>query len=198
MIVKRIFDVCVAAGGLLVFAPLFILIAVWIKFDSPGPVFFRQQRIGQYGRPFSIHKFRTMFARTRGGNSELTIGNDPRITRSGQFLRRYKLDELPQLVDVFFGRMSLVGPRPEVPKYVAVYPNEIRAIVLSVKPGITDLASIYFSRESEILAEALDPEREYVEKILPTKLDYYVRYVQTRSFGFDLMIILKTFKALLS
>lgn len=196
MIIKRMFDLFCASIGLLLLAPFFLLVAAWIKLDSPGPVFFRQERVGQSGRSFSIHKFRTMVVRSDIRGSQLTVGNDARITRAGQILRRYKLDELPQLLDVVAGNMSLVGPRPEVPKYVAAYPSDIRAIVLSVRPGITDIASICFRRESEILAMASDPEREYVEKILPTKLDYYVRYIRTRSLWLDLMIILKTFRAL--
>jgi len=193
---KRLFDLVLAGVGLIVLAPVFAAIALWVKLDSPGPVFFRQVRIGQHGKPFRIHKFRTMLP-SSGTPLQLTVGEDSRITRSGRFLRRLKLDELAQLVDVVQGSMSLVGPRPEVPKYVALYPDDVRAIVLSVKPGITDSASIRYRNESEILARAADPEREYVEAILPVKLQYYVQYVNTRTLAADLRIILKTLGAII-
>jgi lipopolysaccharide/colanic/teichoic acid biosynthesis glycosyltransferase len=192
---KRLFDIAAAFVGLLLLAPLFGLAALWIKADSPGPVFFRQQRVGRHGKPFSIYKFRTMTA-ARATTIELTVGNDSRITRAGDFLRHYKLDELPQLINVLQGTMSLVGPRPEVPRYVACYPPEVRAIVLSVAPGITDWASILYREESAILGRAADPERAYRETILPAKLDYYVRYVRERSFWTDLRIIFSTLAAI--
>ncbi len=193
---KRLFDLVLAGVGLIVLAPVFAAIALWIKLDSPGPVFFRQVRIGQHGKPFRIHKFRTMVP-SFGTPLQLTVGEDSRITRSGRFLRRLKLDELAQLVDVVQGTMSLVGPRPEVPKYVALYPDDVRAVVLSVKPGITDSASIRYRNESEILAHATDPEREYIETILPAKLQHYVQYVNTRTLAGDLGIILQTLGAIL-
>lgn len=193
---KRLFDLVLAGVGLVVLAPVFAAIALWIKLDSPGPVFFRQVRIGQHGKPFRIHKFRTMVP-SSGTPLQLTVGEDSRITRSGRFLRRLKLDELAQLVDVVQGSMSLVGPRPEVPKYVALYPDDVRAIVLSVKPGITDSASIRYRNESEILARAADPEREYTQTILPAKLQHYVQYVNTRTLAGDLGIILQTLGAIL-
>jgi lipopolysaccharide/colanic/teichoic acid biosynthesis glycosyltransferase len=192
---KRLFDIACALAGLILLAPLFALAALWIKLDSAGPVFFRQQRVGRHGKLFGIYKFRTM----RPGpaaSAQLTVGRDRRITRAGQFLRHYKLDELPQLINVLQGAMSLVGPRPEVPRYVACYPPELRAIVLSVAPGITDWASILYREESAILGRAADPERTYVETILPAKLDYYVRYVRERSFWIDLRIIFSTLAAL--
>lgn len=194
---KRLFDLVLAGLGLIALAPVFAAIALWIKLDSPGPVFFRQVRVGQHGKPFRIHKFRTMVSTPGTAQLQITVGNDTRITRSGRILRRFKLDELAQLVDVVLGSMSLVGPRPEVPKYVALYPDEVRDVILSVKPGITDPASIRFRNESEILAHAADPEREYVETILPMKLRHYVQYVNTRTLASDLRIILETLGAVI-
>jgi lipopolysaccharide/colanic/teichoic acid biosynthesis glycosyltransferase len=192
---KRAFDLVAASIGLLLLAPLFIVLALWIRLDSPGPVFYRQQRVGRGGMLFRIFKFRTMVARPSDGR-QLTVGRDPRVTRAGHFLRKSKLDELPQLLNVIQGSMSLVGPRPEVPRYVACYPPEVRALVLSVAPGITDWASILYKEESEILGRAADPEQAYVEKILPAKLEYYVRYVRERSLWVDLRIIVHTLVAI--
>ncbi len=192
---KRLFDIAAALAGLIVLAPLLALAALWIKLDSPGPVFFRQQRVGRHGKLFYIYKFRTMAA-APDTSAQLTVGADRRITGAGAFLRKHKLDELPQLINVLQGAMSLVGPRPEVPRYVACYPPAVRAIVLSVAPGITDWASILYREESAILGRAADPERAYVETILPTKLDYYVRYVRERSFWTDLRIIASTLSVL--
>jgi lipopolysaccharide/colanic/teichoic acid biosynthesis glycosyltransferase len=192
---KRLFDFAAALAGVILLAPMFALVALWIKHDSPGPVFFRQQRVGRHGKLFSIYKFRTMTA-APAGQLQLTVGRDSRITRAGQFLRDYKLDELPQLINVLQGTMSLVGPRPEVPRYVASYPPDVRAIVLSVAPGITDWAAILYRDESAILGRAADPERAYLETILPAKLDYYMRYVRERSFWTDLRIIFSTLAAI--
>ena len=191
---KRAFDLAAALCGLLLLAPLLAAIALWIRIDSPGPVLFRQLRIGRHGVPFSIFKFRTMTVQSAG--AQLTVGQDPRITRAGRFLRHYKLDELPQLINVLQGSMSLVGPRPEVPRYVACYPPDVRRIVLSVAPGITDWASIHYKDESAILGHAADPEQAYIDTILPAKLEYYVRYVQQRTFWTDLRIILRTLTAI--
>ncbi len=196
MLAKRLFDVAVAALGLLVLAPVFVLLALWIKFDSTGPVFYRQLRVGRNGKGFRIFKFRTMAVASEG-QRQLTVGADPRITQCGSHLRQWKLDELPQLINVLAGDMSLVGPRPEVPRYVALYPDTVRAIVLSVAPGVTDWASIEFRSESAILGSAVDPERAYVDQILPVKLDYYVRYVHQRSFWMDLRILFATLGAIL-
>jgi lipopolysaccharide/colanic/teichoic acid biosynthesis glycosyltransferase len=193
--IKRAFDLAAAGAGLLLLAPLLLLIALWIKLDSRGPVFFRQQRVGRHGVLFSIFKFRTM-RRQSDDARQLTVGQDCRITRAGRLLRRYKLDELPQLINVVHGAMSLVGPRPEVPRYVACYPPQVRAVVLSVAPGITDWASILYKEESAILGRAIDPELAYLETILPAKLEYYVRYVRERNFWLDLRIILRTLAAL--
>jgi len=193
--IKRAFDLCAATLGVLLLSPLLAAIALWIRFDSPGPVLFRQARVGRHGVLFNILKFRTMAAQV-DPQRLLTVGRDPRITRAGQCLRRYKLDELPQLLNVIHGTMSLVGPRPEVPRYVACYPPRERELVLSVKPGVTDWASILFKDENAILGRALDPEQTYIDTILPTKLEYYLRYVRERSFWVDLRIILRTLRAI--
>jgi lipopolysaccharide/colanic/teichoic acid biosynthesis glycosyltransferase len=194
--VKRVFDVVVAGFGLLLLSPLFVLLALAIRLDSPGPVFFRQERVGRHGRPFRIHKFRTM--RPADGGPQITVGADPRVTRVGAWLRRTKLDELPQLIDVLAGAMRLVGPRPEVPRYVALYPPETRAKVLSVRPGITDLASIEYRDEGEQLARAADPEHEYVHVVMPRKLRLAEAYVEHASIALDLRLILRTLGAIWS
>ena len=194
---KRIFDWLGSTCGLLVLAPVFVALAVWIKLDSPGPVFFRQERVGRGGKLFRIHKFRTMVTDAERRGLQITVGADARVTRVGQWLRKSKLDELPQLLDVFLGHMSLVGPRPEVPRYVACYPAEVRDVVLSVRPGITDQAAIEFKDENLILGRAEDPDRAYVKEILPIKLKYYVKYVNANSLLGDFKLIIKTFVALL-
>ena len=186
---KRLFDIAASAIGLLVLAPLLLLTAVWIKLDSPGPALFRQTRVGRFGMPFTIHKFRTM--RVEPGLA-ITVGADPRITRAGHLLRQTKLDELPQLWDVLRGAMSLVGPRPELPRYVELYPADLRERVLSVRPGITDPASLAFSHEAELLAAAADPEREYREVILPAKLRLSADYAASASLATDSRLILET------
>lgn len=196
MITKRIFDLIASSLGLLLLAPLLVLLAVWIKLDSSGPIFFRQERVGMGGRIFRIHKFRTMVTDAEKKGLQITVGADARVTKVGNWLRKYKLDELPQLLDVWLGQMSLVGPRPEVPQYVACYPDDLRPIVLSVRPGITDKASIEFKDENLILGQASDPNQAYVEKVLPIKLRYYVEYVQTRSLMGDVALILITIKAI--
>jgi lipopolysaccharide/colanic/teichoic acid biosynthesis glycosyltransferase len=162
--------------------------------ESPGPIFFRQERVGLHGRTFWIRKFRTM--RVNSGGRQLTVGADPRITRAGALLRRCKLDELPQLIDVLLGKMSLVGPRPEVPCYIACYPEAIRSKVLSVRPGITDWASVHFKQESALLEGAADPERAYIEEVLPIKQKYYLDYVDNRTFWGDVKILLSTVAAI--
>jgi lipopolysaccharide/colanic/teichoic acid biosynthesis glycosyltransferase len=193
---KRIFDWVASGLGLLVLSPVLLALALWIKLDSPGPVFFRQERVGQGGRVFRIHKFRTMVTNAERLGLQITVGADARVTRVGQWLRKYKLDELPQLLDVWLGHMSLVGPRPEVPRYVACYPADVREVVLSVRPGITDRASIEFKDENEILGRAADPHLAYVNEVLPVKLGYYIDYVAQRSFWSDIGIILMTIRAL--
>jgi lipopolysaccharide/colanic/teichoic acid biosynthesis glycosyltransferase len=186
---KRFFDIFLATMGLIAFAPLMVLIAAAIKIETPGPIFFRQERVGRHGVIFRIFKFRTMVHVQTNQSPQLTVGGDTRITQVGIKLRGKKLDELPQLLDVLRGTMSLVGPRPEVPRYVAHYPEPIRTQVLSVRPGITDLASLRYRHENDLLAQAPDPEREYLEVILPTKLQYAVHYVQTQSLLGDLRIL---------
>lgn len=193
---KRLFDVVTASLGLLAFAPVLLVLAIWIKLDSPGPVFFRQERVGRFGKTFRIHKFRTMTHQPQNKGLQITVGGDARITRVGHFIRRNKLDEVAQLIDVFKGDMSLVGPRPEVPKYVAHYPPEMRDRVLSVRPGITDPASLKFRNENDILARASDPEREYVDVILPEKLRLAAEYVEKASFWTDLRLIAQTARIL--
>jgi lipopolysaccharide/colanic/teichoic acid biosynthesis glycosyltransferase len=199
---KRLVDLLLSGLGLLLLSPLFGLLALLIKLDSPGPVFFRQVRVGRHGAEFRIHKFRTMVdpALRRGGRAglELTVGDDPRITRIGRWLRPRRLDELPQLIDVFQGHMSLVGPRPEVPKYVAQYPRALRELVLSVRPGITDPASAAYLDESSLLARAADPEREYVEVVLPAKLALSAAYVGQASVKQDLWLLCRTVWRLVS
>lgn len=193
---KRLFDVLGAAVGLVLLSPLLIGIALWIKLDSRGPVFFRQHRVGRYGEPFQIHKFRSMREDAPLVGPQITVGADPRITRAGRFLRRTKLDELPQLLDVLAGTMSLVGPRPEVPRYVAMYPPAVRDKVLSVRPGITDPASIEYRDESTLLARAADPERVYIEQVMPAKLRYAAEYVDRMSLLNDVRLIGATLRSL--
>jgi lipopolysaccharide/colanic/teichoic acid biosynthesis glycosyltransferase len=191
---KRLFDIVVSALALLLLALPLALVALWIKLDSPGPVFFRQQRVGRHGVPFSIHKFRTM--RSNAGGLALTVGDDVRITRAGRWLRRTRLDELPQLLDVLAGHMSLVGPRPEVPRYVAHYPPDLRERALAVRPGITDPASLDHLDEAALLAAAADPEREYIERILPAKVAQAAAYAERATLRSDLTVLARTAWAL--
>ena len=191
-VTKRLFDLLLAGLGLLLLSPLFIAIAAWIRLDTPGPAFFRQERVGRYGKIFRIHKFRTMAHDPGGSGPQITMPADSRVTRVGACLRRSKLDELPQLIDVLRGDMSLVGPRPEVPRYVALYSDELKDRVLSVRPGITDPVSLEFSNESEQLARAADPEREYREVLLPTKLRAAAAYVERATFWTDLRVLGRT------
>ncbi|MDI1257721.1 sugar transferase [Aquabacterium sp.] len=193
---KRLFDWVLASLGLLVLSPALLLVALAIKLDSPGPVFFRQERVGRFGQPFRIHKFRTMRHAPQSVGPQITVGTDRRITRIGHALRGSKFDELPQLIDVWLGRMSLVGPRPEVPRYVAHYPATVRDKVLSVRPGITDLASIEYRDESRVLARSPDPEQAYIHEILPHKLALAVRYVDQASVWTDIRLIARTLAAI--
>ena len=192
---KRVFDIVIAAIALLLLAPLLLAIALLVKLDSPGPVFFRQERVGRFGRLFRMHKFRTMHA--DGDGLPLTVGEDPRITRRGAWLRRTRIDELPQLIDVLRGTMSLVGPRPEVPRYVAHYPPGLRERALAVRPGLTDPASLEFIDEAELLARAADPEREYIEVILPAKVQRAAEYAERATLASDLVVIVRTLRVLL-
>jgi lipopolysaccharide/colanic/teichoic acid biosynthesis glycosyltransferase len=194
---KRLFDICFTLCALVASAPVLVGVSLWIKFDSRGPVLFRQQRVGLRGKLFEIYKFRTMRADRVDTGSQITIGADPRITRAGAFLRKYKLDELPQFFNVLIGDMSVVGPRPEVPRYVALYPPSARELILSVRPGITDLASVAYRDESGLLGSAADPEALYVREILPAKLEYCLQYVRTRSVWLDLVIVGRTVAAIL-
>ena len=193
---KRTFDLVVALPALLLLAPLLLALAAWIRLDSPGPVFFRQERVGRFGRRFRIHKFRTMVVDAPQRGPALTVGADPRITRAGAWLRRTRLDELPQLLDVLAGDMSLVGPRPEVPRYVEHYPARLRELALAVRPGITDPSSLAFLNESELLAAAADPEREYIERILPRKLQAAAEYAAQASLWTDVLVIARTVRLL--
>ena len=197
MIVKRLLDLFLSVSGLIILSPLFLLISLWIKIDSKGPVFYRQVRVGKNMEPFKIFKFRTMVHDPHDKGLQLTTSDDKRITRSGRFLRKTKLDELPQLINVLIGEMSLVGPRPEVPKYVGYYPEEVRKIILSVPPGITDRASLEFKNENELLNSSNDPEKTYINEILPIKLRYYQEYVKNRSVVLDFKIIFDTLKELI-
>lgn len=197
MIAKRLFDLLASGVGLLALAPVLLGIALAIKLESHGPVFFRQERVGRFGKTFRIHKFRTMVTDAERRGLQITVGTDARVTKVGAVLRKHKLDELAQLIDVFIGDMSLVGPRPEVPRYVGCYPAEARKIVLSVKPGITDRASIEYKDENEILGRSKDPHKAYVDEVLPIKIGYYIDYVETRSFWGDIRIIYATLLAIL-
>ena len=194
---KRIFDVTASGLGLLLLSPLFLIVAIWIRLDSPGPVFYRQTRVGRYNKDFRLLKFRSM----RIGSDKkglITVGGrDPRVTRSGYWIRKYKLDELPQLINVFKGDMSLVGPRPEVRKYVDLYTPE-QLHVLDVRPGITDMASIRYRNENELLDQAADPEQFYRDTVMQDKLRINLEYVSDHSFFKDIKIILMTFKAVVS
>ena len=192
---KRLFDLLVAGLALLLLAPLLVGLALWIKLDSPGPAFFRQERVGRHGVPFRIHKFRTMH--DDGAGLPITVGDDPRITRAGRWLRRTRLDELPQLLDVLAGTMSLVGPRPEVPRYVALYPPALRERALAVRPGITDPASLEFIDEAAQLARAADPEREYIEVVLPAKVQRAADYAEQASLATDMAVLWRTLRVLL-
>ncbi|WP_020579244.1 sugar transferase [Actinopolymorpha alba] len=192
---RRVFEVLTVVVLLALSLPVLLAVAILIKVCDGGPVLFRQERIGRYGRRFDIHKFRTMRGSDRIG---VTSSTDTRITRLGRTLRATKLDELPQLYDVLRGRMSLVGPRPELARYVECWPSEARERILSVRPGITDPASIVYRHEADELAWAPDPEGHYVTVVLPRKVDMYLRYVETRSFLGDLAILARTIPALLS
>lgn len=189
---KRIFDIVMSGLGLICLSPLFLVLAIWIKCDSVGPVFYRQVRVGRGNKEFRLFKFRSM----RPDSDKLGLitvgGHDPRVTRSGYYIRKYKLDEFPQLINVFVGDMSLVGPRPEVRKYVDLYtPEQLR--VLNVRPGITSLASIRYRNENEILAKADDPDKAYVEQIMPDKIAIDLEYVENASLTNDIKLIFKTF-----
>ena len=188
---KRILDIIASASGIVLLSPLLILAAIAVRFTSPGPVLFKQRRIGKDFRPFEIYKFRTMVRDAPSKGAQITMGEDPRITRVGRVLRKTKIDEFPQLFNVLKGDMSLVGPRPEVPLYVEMFRADY-AEVLRVRPGVTDLASLKYRDEAAVLGRAADPEKEYVERLLPEKIRLAKEYVNRSSLGFDILIILKT------
>ncbi|MGD9784589.1 MAG: sugar transferase [Hyphomicrobiaceae bacterium] len=189
---KRTIDLLATIPSLVVLGPVMLVIGILVRLDSNGPGLFRQVRVGRNGVPFKILKFRTMVVGAEASGPKVTGGNDSRITRLGRFLRRTKLDELPQILNVVAGDMSLVGPRPEVPEYVDMYPDDVRREVLSVRPGMTDIASIEFRDEASLLAGAVDHRLVYVEQILPRKLELQRQYVRTRSLTGDIMLILRT------
>ena len=193
---KRLFDIVASGFGLIVLSPLFLVLAIWIKCDSKGPVFYRQVRVGYKNKDFSIFKFRSMRVGADKGSLVTIGGHDPRVTRSGYFIRKFKFDELPQLINVFLGDMSLVGPRPEVRHYVDFWtPKQMH--VLDVRPGITDPASIKFRNENELMEKAEDPEKYYIEVIMQEKLELYLEYVSNHTFWGDIMLIFKTFAVII-
>ena len=189
---KRLFDIVASGLGLVVLSPLFIILAIWIKLDSKGPVFYRQVRVGRFNKDFRIFKFRSMRVGADKGSLVTIGGRDPRVTKSGYLIRKFKLDELPQLINVVIGDMSLVGPRPEVRHYVDYWTPEQKH-VLDVRPGITDPASIKFRNENELMEKADDPEKYYIEVIMQEKIKLYLEYVEKHSFWYDLGLIFKTF-----
>lgn len=196
MLIKRLFDFTSSAVVVLIVAPFFLIIALWIKWHDKGPVFFVQERVGQHGKPFRLIKFRSMVHDPTGERRLVTSDSDSHITPPGHFLRKYKLDELPQLFNIVMGDMSVVGPRPEVQKFIDHYSEADRQTVLSVKPGLTDYAAIRYRNESEVLAQQPDPETYYIQVLLPQKIAMYKKYVEERTFWVDLKLIFATLKAI--
>lgn len=188
---KRLFDIVASGFGLLFLCPILLIVAIWIKLDSKGPVFYRQVRVGMHNKDFHIFKFRSMSVGADKGSLVTIGGRDPRVTHSGYFIRKYKLDELPQLINVFVGDMSLVGPRPEVRHYVNYWTEE-QMRILDVRPGITDPASIKFRNENEMIEQAEDPEDYYINVIMQEKSKLYLEYVQNASFWYDIILIFRT------
>lgn len=193
---KRTFDIVTSGCGLIILSPLLLIIAICVKCDSNGPVFYRQVRVGRNNKDFRIYKFRSMKIGSDKAGLITIGGRDPRVTRSGYYIRKYKLDELAQLINVFVGDMSLVGPRPEVRKYVDMYTPE-QMHVLDVRPGITDLASIRYRNENELLEKAEDPDKYYIEVIMQDKLRINLEYVAKHSLGYDIKLIFNTILAIL-
>ena len=189
---KRLFDIIFSLIGLIILSPVFLVIAVLIKIASPGPIFFMGKRVGKNGKEFKMYKFRTMVENAENLGGPSTASDDPRLTKTGNFLKRFQLDELPQLINVLNGQMSLVGPRPEVPFYVDMMTNEQKCTILSVLPGMTDLASLWDFHEGEVLKGSSDPEKTYQEKIRPQKLRLQIEYAKNHSFFLDIKIIFKT------
>ncbi|MDE6842059.1 MAG: sugar transferase [Muribaculaceae bacterium] len=194
---KRLFDIVASSLGLIVLSPLFVVLAVWIKADSEGPVFYRQTRVGRNNKNFRLFKFRSMRPGSDRAGLITVGGRDPRVTRSGYYIRKYKLDEFPQLINVLKGDMSLVGPRPEVRKYVDMYTAEQKR-VLSVRPGITSLASIRYRNENDILAASEDPDRTYIEQVMPDKLAIDLEYVEHVGLLTDIKLIFTTFREIIT
>ena len=194
---KRLFDIILSSLGLLILSPIFAIVAIWIKLDSCGPIFYRQVRVGRYNQDFRIYKFRSMRVGSDKGSLVTIGGRDPRITTSGYFIRKFKIDELPQLINVLIGDMSLVGPRPEVRHYVNYWTPE-QMHVLDVRPGITDPASIKFRNENELLEKAENPEKYYIEVIMQEKIRLYLEYVNQHNLFYDLKIIFQTFWAIIA
>ena len=192
----RLLDIIASICGLIILSPLFIILGIWIKLDSKGPVFYKQIRVGQYGKDFALYKFRSMRVGADKKGLITVGGKDNRITKVGYFIRKYKLDEFPQLLNVLKGDMSLVGPRPEVRKYVDLYTDEQKK-VLSVRPGITDYASIEYVDENEILGKAEDPDKTYIEVIMPDKIKYNMKYINNRSVIEYIKVIFLTFKSII-
>ena len=197
LIVKRIIDIVLSIIGIVVMAIPMIIISIAIKLNSKGPVLFRQERVGKDFKHFKINKFRTMVTDAEKKGMQITVGKDSRITSVGNFLRKSKLDEFPQLFNVLFGEMSFVGPRPEVPKYVKLY-DDYQKNVLKVKPGITDLASIEYRDESTVLGQSEDPEKAYIEEVIPTKLELNMKYIKKMSVFYDFYLIMKTLLRIVS
>lgn len=196
MLIKRIVDILTSFVGIIIISPILLIVALFIKILMPGPVFFIQTRIGKGGKEFRLLKFRTMRVNAKTSEGSFDAGDQSRITALGKLLRKTKLDELPQLINVLIGDMSLVGPRPEVKKWTAVYPEQW-AIVHQVKPGITDNASIEFRNEEELLAQSSNPEETYRNVILPRKLELYINYVNHHSFLGDMIIIIRTIQSVI-
>lgn len=194
---KRLFDIVASGFGLLVLSPLLLILAIWIKLDSAGPIFYRQVRVGRGNKDFRIFKFRSMRVGSDKGPLVTIGGRDPRVTRSGYYIRKYKFDELPQLINVLLGDMSLVGPRPEVRHYVDYWTPE-QMHVLDVRPGITDPASIRFRNENELMAAADDPESYYIHVIMQEKIKLYLEYVQNASFWYDIKLIFQTLRVIVT
>ena len=189
--VKRIFDFLLSLFGIIILSPIFIIVSIAIKLDSKGSILFLQKRVGRYGKEFNIYKFRTMVTDAEKLGKQITVGKDNRITKVGAFLRKFKIDELPQLLNVLKGDMSLVGPRPEVPKYVALY-NEEQRKVLDIRPGITDMASLRYKDENDILGKVDNPEEYYINVIMKDKLNLNLEYIEKSNVFFDIYLILKT------
>lgn len=190
-VVKRIFDFLLSLFGIIILSPIFIIVSIAIKLDSKGRILFLQKRVGRYGKEFNIYKFRTMVTDAEKLGKQITVGKDNRITKVGAFLRKFKIDELPQLFNVLKGDMSLVGPRPEVPKYVALYNKEQRK-VLDIRPGITDMASLRYKDENDILGKVDNPEEYYINVIMKDKLKLNLEYIEKSNIFFDIYLIFKT------